>query len=373
MARQKKTSFTEALASVKKTLNSETLEDLADSATNLVRSAKPRRKTKPARLTSSEPVIVVEADPTNVSSSEQTDHVDVMSTDLEAHQGIMALGTTSYRLEDDGTVSTIHGESIWNHGNRATHFTHGRLAEVARVDGIPIFTGFTAIFGPADTAKTPILEYVSRMAGAEMIPYGEPLPGYIREVPKLVRRMLGTRNPVICIDSLKNVTGRVKGGTQAGGLSREFFTNLSDLSSFFAERGQAVIAVINVSSAKDEVVEEALASLRSNGGSVWVAQAGSRVEWVSRIQAGHRRIEGSCSIQWAGDGEIGKLAGDGVQYAASRLGEGASVSTVTEGDIETRNPLTRAMSRVVRQTANRVAPLAYFSGVTSNDSVEDNS
>lgn len=296
-----------------------------------------------------------------IRSAEGENNADVSATALSSSDvehpeaaapesmGVISFGTVSYNLLTDGTVETISGARVWNHGNRSVEFTVGALLDLGVVGPIPLVPGVNAILGPANTGKTPLLEFIAGQMNTEVIRAGEPFPGYIRETDALAGRMLSHTDPVMCVDSLKNITGRLHGGLMASGLSREFFTMLSDMSSFFAERNQAVVIVVNISSKDANVLDQAIESLSSNTTALWQLSTRGEVEWTVRSSAGKRRRSGVATINWAGDGVIRSLTSKSGDIAATNRVR-PDISEPVSGHIPTT--LSSVVSRVARHTTN---------------------
>lgn len=276
------------------------------------------------------------------------------------HLGIMSIGTTAYRLNADKSVDVWRGERLWDHGTRKTDFELGVLKDVANVDGIPITTGLTVIFGVANRGKTPLLRYIQKNTNADIIYFGEPFPGYLRTTTELAARMLESENPCICVDSMKQITSRVAGNATSGGLSKEFFATLSDMSSFFAERGQAVIVVVNVSSQRDEVLAESMQSLDSNGVGLIRIESPGHLVWLVRSSMGQQRRQGSSRIKWAGDGVIERLTGDSApDVTTPRFQLNAAEPDVSVAAAETTSsPLNYTLDNALRRTLPADAPRA---------------
>lgn len=270
-----------------------------------------------------------------------------LETGEAPHAGIMAFGTTSYVLHADGTVETIR-DRVWSHGSRETSFTIGLLGDIATLDGIPIVKGVNAIYGKANTGKTPVLNYVRRALKGADIKAGEPYPGYLRSTADLAGAMLGATESVICVDSLKNVTGRLSGNATSGGLSKEFFATLSDMSSFFAERGQAVFIVVNVSSQREDVINESIQALESNTVALWHMTEDGRIEWLVRSDVGKKRRTGVNTVSWEGDGVVKSLGSGAKVVDLDPLGR----SHWVDGDIPVVDTaLNRSLARVLRTSS----------------------
>lgn len=290
------------------------------------------------------------------------ENIDVVETDLPPegqpdvdlpHKGTIALGTTSYALMGDGSVETIAHARVWSHGDRPTTFEVGQIGDVATIDGIPAAHGINVIYGLADTGKTPILEYVANTLKATLIRAGEPFPGYLRSTAELAGAMIGAVTPAICIDSLKNVTGRLSGNATRGGLSREFFASLSDLSSFFAERQQAVFIVVNISSQQKEVVDETVQALESNSIGLWHVTSSGKIEWLVRTHAGRRRRKGTNHVTWAGDGVVRSLRSQNDTGSANPVNPQGERVVWVKGSVAVESPLNRSLERVLRDTNPR--------------------
>lgn len=181
------------------------------------------------------------------------------------------------------------------------------LSVLRSVDGLPICTGLTVILGPAGTGKTPLLNYLTGSVDGHVIHHGEPFPGFSTEDCELALRVLASDSPVIAIDSVKNLIGRLGGAASARGISRELFPMLSDLASEFASAGRALILTINISSDNDLVFNEISEAIKSNATMAIFAGTDSRCAWFARTGVGLKRRSGVFNIKWAGNGQISKL------------------------------------------------------------------
>lgn len=279
--------------------------------------------------------------------------------------GAMAIGNDSYRLYTNGAIDVEKGKRIYEH-NPSLVKTYEELQEVCRIDGIPLFTGLTVIFGGANEGKSPILRHIAnRSQGTSVncraIRYGEPFPGYVRDTASLAAAILelpsgsaGVR--VVTIDSLKNVVGRLGGSATSGGLSRELFPWLSDVSSFLAEIGVALVTVLNVSSARKLVVDEVVEGLHSNTVATWYVSDG-QVTWQCRLGEGRKRAQGVATVIWGGDGQIDRLhpvsgdygGKDAWSPTSSRLEDPSQFryETANVGSVRV-DVMSRAISRVMR-------------------------
>lgn len=231
------------------------------------------------------------------------------------------------------------------------------LVDIASVAGIPIPPGVTVIFGPANSAKTPLLHYImehSQRAGTpvarELIRWGEPLPGYARAPRTLAARLLTSEAAIICLDSIKNLVGRLPGAAMSAGVSRELFPMLSDWSSYFAERGQALVTVLNISVDKAAVTEATIEGLRSNTTAIWAVNGDGSIDWQARRGSGLRRRNGSAMIEWLGEGKIKSLVSREARGATAGFGS-EMVSAVDVGHISA-DTFSTALRRVQRSNSN---------------------
>lgn len=217
----------------------------------------------------------------------------------------MAFGKTSVQIASDGTISWCTG-MIYD-DVPAESIVVGVLEDSAVVDGMPFPKGVCTIFGGADTAKTPLLHYLMRRTGGTHVRYGEPLPGYYRSEQLAAAAIMNAPGTIIGLDSLKNLVGRLSGGLMEAGVSRELFPMLSDWSSYFAERGQTLITIINASSSSDRVESMMVEALKSNVTMLIHAKPDGRLEWLARRGSGMKRRTGVHRIEWEGDGKIRAL------------------------------------------------------------------
>lgn len=272
------------------------------------------------------------------------DSIDAVPAD-DRPQVSVALGNMSYGLMADGSVVELAGKRVYAHP--AGFETQNELQVVAVVDGIPIVSGVNVIFGGADASKSPVLRYIADKTQAAMIRFGEPLPGYTRETGELARQLLSATTNVICVDSVKNLIGRLAGNAMTSGISREVFAMLSDWSSFFAERGQAVVTIINVSTGDEKALAMTIEALRSNTNATWCSRTDGTIEWQHRTGEGRKRNSGEATVVWQGDGVVKTLRAVG---AAPTREQNRALPTVTAGSIDTSSSLHRALARVIRIT-----------------------
>lgn len=277
--------------------------------------------------------------------------------------GAFAVGNDSYRVYGDGSAEFLRGRRVYTMPTSVTPRTD--LTVVAHVCGIPIPAGLTIIFGGADEGKTPVLRFVGR-AAAELVPtvdirYGEPLPGYLRDTESLARAIIGAvaggDGPrLITVDSFKNIVGRLGGNATKGGLSRELFPWFSDVSSYLAEAGVAMVTVLNVSSAQKAVIDEVIEGLTSNCTSTWRMEGG-QIEWQARVGEGRRRNTGSAVVTWGGDGIVDRLHPTGGDYASQHdvwapvTGERShrDLNVIRVGEIDP-SEVNRSVARIMRTT-----------------------
>lgn len=226
-------------------------------------------------------------------------HLGVATDHLDGDGAIVTLGLDVYSVHPGGLVLREPSSSaVYAHWPYATLLTGPETTTVAHVDGIPIMAGVTVVVGGTDVGKTPLAMYIQQQTDADHIRYGEPLAGFSRSLDVVARGLLLNKQPVVVVDSFKNLVGRVPGGLMASGLSREFFVWLSDLSSFMAERGVAVVAVVNIASTSPAVVAEATAALKTHVVSVWTSNDNGTVDWSCRTGEGLPRLEGTKKIMW---------------------------------------------------------------------------
>lgn len=277
--------------------------------------------------------------------------------------GAFAIGNDSYQIMSDGSCTFLRGRRVYAMPLAVS--PRASLEVIAEINGIPIPSGLTVIFGGADEGKTPILRHVGRVAAEQVsttnIRYGEPLPGYLRDTESLASAIIqavasGDAPRLITVDSFKNIVGRLGGNATKGGLSRELFPWFSDVSSYLAEAGVAMVTVLNVSSAQRAVIDEVIEGLASNCTSTWQVENG-HINWQARVGEGRRRRTGSSVITWGGDGLIDRLH--------SISGEGSSgsepwgpltgerhqhnVNVIRAGSIDPAD-MNRSVARLVRST-----------------------
>lgn len=270
--------------------------------------------------------------------------------------GTIAIGNDSYEVRADGTVTVIPRQRVYAHIEGLEPVLH--QPDIATIDGIPITAGVNVILGVANVGKSPLLRYIAGKQGVRLIEAQEPFAGSIRGTDQLAAAILQAHeSPIICVDSFKNVVRRMTGGgTMISGISGELLPWLSDMSSYFAERGQAIVTALNFSVARKEVIDEMISGLSSNVSALWVMDK-SGIKWSVRGQAGKMRRSGDAKPVWIGDGEIGRLDGSASRESSPR-NEGGIHSTYIQGTpIGTASPLGRAVARLAaRQRAYQQKP-----------------
>lgn len=288
--------------------------------------------------------------PPAIGTGEPTDVLELSEEEAAeaGAKGVICLGNSSYSVDSKGAVQVIKGH-VWSHGKRELDYEDGVLRTIVTIDGIPIVEGTNIIFGDADTGKSALLKYIAQKAGSKPIRAGEPYPGYLRSTSELAAAMLNSEDSVLCVDSFKNVVIRLPGNATIGGLSKEFYATLSDLSSYFAERGQALVTVVNVGSSREDVIAESLQNIRSSATGFWHMHADGSVEWLIRVAEGQKRRAGRATIKWKGDGVIEKL----------ELTRGANVPVVEErpfrseltmGEFRQSGALSESLNRVLQRS-----------------------
>lgn len=263
----------------------------------------------------------------------------------------IALGNVSYGLMANGSVIEMPGKRVYAHPEGFE--IQKELKLVAVVDGIPLVAGVNVIFGGADASKSPVLRHIAAHTPSTMIRFGEPLPGYVRETDALAKALLSSTTPVICLDSIKNLVGRLAGNAMTSGVSREVFAMLSDWSSFFAERGQAVVTIINVSTDDEKALNMTVEALRTNTNATWRSARNGMIEWQHRTGEGRIRNSGTVQIVWQGDGVVRALRAIGASPEDKRATRKATPVTTTVGSLDTTSTLHRALARVIRETAKQ--------------------
>lgn len=260
----------------------------------------------------------------------------------------VAIGEFSYVLEKagDATVSVVRRERIYGPTDHSAA-SFSDLVINGDLDGIPLPAGVIAIFGGANSGKSPLAAYVANKTGGKMVKYGEPLPGYHRDVSHAVHAILSAEERVIVLDSTKNLVGRIDGGLMASGVSREFFAMLSDWSSYFAELGQTVVVVVNATVKEANLVQMIVEGLYSNTTGI-IHSADGSLTWAMRAGSGKQRSEGTSKIVWAGDGQIARLQQFGAKPTAAR--ESARVVPDADAGVtDITSAYNRAMARLVRR------------------------
>lgn len=157
-----------------------------------------------------------------------------------------------------------------------------QLATVYSDKGIELPAGVGVVVGPASVGKTPVLKWLvaARNAtftgSAELIRFGEPLPGYLtREadaVLALTSHLLNPNVGIIAIDSIKDLLASMGGGLMARGVPRELFRMLSQWGSIAASLGKLIIVPLNISTDNEDALAEVESAVLSNATFAAIAQ-----------------------------------------------------------------------------------------------------
>lgn len=264
----------------------------------------------------------------------------------------LAIGEVSYVLtkKDDPTVTVVKKDRIYGSTDHSAA-SYGELLTNGNLDGIPVPAGVVSIFGGANSGKSPLASYIANKLGGKMVRYGEPLPGYFRDVSQAVHAILSADEQVVVLDSTKNLVGRIDGGLMASGVSREFFAMLSDWSSYFAELGQTVIVVVNATVKDASLVQMVVEGLYSNTTGI-IHAADSTLTWAMRAGSGKQRSEGTSKIIWAGDGKIQRLQMFGTPKNGAIRESARVIPDADSGVTDVTSAFNRAMSRLVRRAPN---------------------
>lgn len=259
-----------------------------------------------------------------------------------ASLGCIAIGNDSYNVLANGSHEHVRGR-VYQH--QAGRKLFNELFDVGTVSGIPLPAGLTTLIGPANVGKSPILKFIARELDGELIRVGEPLPGYGRDTFTIADRLLRSEKNVMCVDSFKNVISRLGGSATTSGISRELYPWLSDVSSYFAERGQSVVTVINVSSNDARVIDNVVEALRSNTTAIWEIESDS-IKWQARAGEGMKRRVGTSSIIWGSDGVIDRLDSIGSKAGGK---PGVTNSYLHGHPVDLNTASSSALSRIIRR------------------------
>lgn len=290
-----------------------------------------------------------------------TPDADVLEAAAEVRKSV-AVGNISYSLMTNGEMAVTERRRIYGptsytpKGNSAAE----RLLPVtATIDGIPLPVGVVVIFGGTNSAKSPLASYIAREAKGELFRYGEPLPGYSRDLGALLKQVFMSENRLVVIDSVKNLVGRIDGGLMSSGLSREFFAMMSDWSSYFSELGQTVVVVVNanVDPRHPELVSIVTEGLWSNTNGV-IHSDGGVLKWAMRTGDAMPRLEGQAKIAWSpnrNDGvarlaQFGESRSQGTVFRSQQEAELVTEVGSNEMPIETVSPMSRGVSRIINRT-----------------------
>lgn len=235
------------------------------------------------------------------------------------------------------------------------------LAVTTTVDGIPLPVGVVVIFGGTNSAKSPLASYLVKRGQGKLLRYGEPLPGYSRDLKELIYRVFTAEERLIAIDSMKNLVGRIDGGLMKTGLSREFFAMMSDWSSYFSELGQTILVIVNanVDPRQPELVNTVIEGLWSNTNGV-IHSEGGVLKWTMRVGDAMPRAEGQAKIVWSSNRHEGivRLAqfGEARQVGGFQSRQEGNAKDVTpigenESPIDTVSSLNRGVARIINRTA----------------------
>jgi hypothetical protein len=173
----------------------------------------------------------------------------------------------------------------------------GCAPAVAKVGNVTIPAGVCLVIGAASTAKTPFAHALAAECSDRyaIVRYGEPLSGYITDPEQLTMTLARAliAEPVIVLDSVKDVLAMAPGGAMTSGISRGSFPILSDLSVVACDRGSVVIVPFNPSNPSADVISAMMEAARSNVTSVVMGQNnGDSTLWTvfSRSGEGLQRV-----------------------------------------------------------------------------------
>lgn len=265
----------------------------------------------------------------------------------------LAVGEHSYTMRSpESPVTYVRNRRIYGDTQQPDDLA-GALVDNAVLNDIPLPTGVIALFGGANSSKSPLAHYICAKADGKLIRYGEPLPGYHRDFRLAVNEMFTTDKKVIVLDSVKNLIGRIEGGLMTTGISREFFAMLSDWSSYFAELGKTLVVIINATTKDENVLDMVVEGLFSNTTGVLYSRKGS-IEWKMRAGSGKQRREGEHTIIWQGDGVISRLQVLSTNITKPRgpVPSRQVIPTSDVGATEIVSPLARGLSRVARSASS---------------------
>lgn len=276
----------------------------------------------------------------------------------------VAVGNISYSMMSDGNMVVVERRRLYgptSFESKGDSIADRTLKVTTTIDGIPLPVGVVVIFGGTNSAKSPLASYLVKQGKGKLLRYGEPLPGYSRDLTVLLQRVFAAEESLIAIDSMKNLVGRIDGGLMKTGLSREFFAMMSDWSSYFSELGQTILVIVNanVDPRQPELVNTVIEGLWSNTNGV-IHSEGGILKWTMRVGDAMPRIEGQAKIAWSTNRHegIARLAqfGESRQVGSFQSRQESNSQDVTpvgetETPIETISPLNRGVSRIINRTA----------------------
>lgn len=181
--------------------------------------------------------------------------------------------------------------------------------------GFSFPTGVVTVLGTSDASKSPLASF---LAQGNTIEFGEPLPGLISRAAEaateLMSFLIDSKEKVISFDSVKNLLSRTSSGGAAAtrGVSRAIFPMLSDWSSVAASLGKTIIVPVNISTGKEDALEEIKEAMRSNVSMHIFASGDRRFSYLSRIPGRGKRVAGTFSVRFTGS-KVTSLTASGPQ------------------------------------------------------------
>lgn len=167
--------------------------------------------------------------------------------------------------------------------------TSGAAPCAAVFDGIAIPAGLTAVIGGSGAGKTPLAHALASLDGEySMVPYGEPLSGYMTDATTATRALAlaFAEGKSIVFDSIKDLISTANGGAMKSGLSRGVLPILTQLSIVAADAGVCLLTPLNPSSRDPELMAVLSEAVASNSTSMLVHDIGAPGHWSFMFRRG---------------------------------------------------------------------------------------